>query len=76
MRRITVIDAAEAAGLVRDGQSLVTSGHIGAGFPEALAEVLAERHGRGGHPDHLTLVHAAGQRDFRDRGLGVLRGSG
>lgn len=72
MGRVEVIDAREAAGLVRDGATLVTSGYIGAGFPEELVHALAERHRATGHPDDLTLVHAAGQGDFRDRGLAEL----
>lgn len=76
MSREKVIDARAAAGLVADGQTLVTSGYIGAGFPEELVHAVAERHRTTGHPDDLTLVHAAGQGDFRDRGLGELARAG
>lgn len=67
-----VMTAAEAAELVRDGQTLATSGYIGAGFPEDLVWHLARRFRRSGEPGDLTLVHAAGQGDWRDRGLSQL----
>lgn len=67
-----VISASEAAALVEDEQTLVTSGYIGAGFPEDLVHHLAERFRISDKPGDLTLVHAAGQGDWRDRGLSEL----
>jgi propionate CoA-transferase len=72
MGRVRIIDAAEAAALVTDGRTLVTSGYIGTGFPELLVNALAERFRATGTPGDLTLVHAAGQGDWRDRGLSPL----
>jgi propionate CoA-transferase len=69
---MTVITAEQAAELVEEGQTLVTSGYIGAGFPEHLVVKLGERFRRTGRPGDLTLVHAAGQGDWRDRGLSHL----
>ncbi len=71
-----VISAVEAASLVADGQTLVTSGYIGAGFPEELVHQLGERFRDSGKPGDLTLVHAAGQGDWRDRGLSELGAPG
>jgi len=62
----------EVAELLRDGDTLVTSGYIGAGFPEDLVHTIAERFRLRGEPRDLTLVHAAGQGDWRDRGLSEL----
>ncbi len=64
--------ANEAAELLQEGQTLATSGYIGAGFPEELVSALGERFQRTGQPGELTLIHAAGQGDWRERGLGRL----
>ncbi len=72
MSRVKQITAAEAAELVQDGQTLATSGYIGAGFPEALVCGLGDRFRQTSQPGGLTLIHAAGQGDWRDRGLGQL----
>jgi len=72
MSRVKQITADQAAALVHDGQSLATSGYIGAGFPEALVCGLGDRFRRTSQPGNLTLIHAAGQGDWRDRGLGQL----
>jgi len=70
--RVAIISAQQAAELVQESQTLVTSGYIGAGFPEDLVWNLARRFEESGYPGDLTLVHAAGQGNWRDRGLGVL----
>jgi len=72
MSRVKQITAAEAAHLVGEGQTLATSGYIGAGFPEALVCALGDRFRSTAQPGDLTLIHAAGQGDWRDRGLGRL----
>ncbi|MBN1838148.1 MAG: hypothetical protein JW820_19985 [Spirochaetales bacterium] len=71
-----VMEAEEAVNLVRDGQTLVTSGYIGAGFPEHLVRLLGMRYRKTGRPGDLVLVHAAGQGDWRDRGLSHLGQAG
>jgi propionate CoA-transferase len=72
-----IVKAREAAKLVRDGDTIGTSGFVGIGFAENLAVAIEARfletakdspHGVG-KPAGLTLVYAAGQGDGKDRGL-------
>ena len=72
-----IVKAREAAKLVRDGDTIGTSGFVGIGFAENLAVAIEARfletakdspHGVG-KPADLTLVYAAGQGDGKDRGL-------
>src|SRR5947207_14756940 len=75
--RSKVQTAAEAARLVRDGDTVATSGFVGIGFPENIAVALEKRFvdsakddPKGvGSPRDLTLVYAAGQGDGKERGL-------
>lgn len=64
-----IVSAADALALVRDGDTLATSGFVGIGFPENLAVALEQRFLATGTPRGLTLVYAAGQGDGRSRGL-------
>ena len=72
-----IVKAHEAVQLVRDGDTLGTSGFVGIGFAENLAVALEARFvasakddpGGIGRPRDLTLVYAAGQGDGKDRGL-------
>ena len=72
-----IVRAREAAQLVREGDTVGTSGFVGIGFPENLAVAIETRfleaakenpHGIG-RPANLTLVYAAGQGDGKERGL-------
>jgi len=74
LRRNKIATAAEAARLVRDGDTVATGGFIGIGFAENIAVALEKRFlgedpGSPGGPRGLTLVYAAGQGDGKDRGL-------
>lgn len=69
MKRNKVISAEEAVRVIMDGDTLVTSGFVGTGFPEALAVALEQRFLETGSPRNLSLVFAAGQGDGRQRGL-------
>jgi propionate CoA-transferase len=72
-----IVKAREAVQLVRDGDTVGTSGFVGIGFAENLAVALEARFldsarddPQGiGKPRDLTLVYAAGQGDGKDRGL-------
>ncbi|HEX6659870.1 MAG TPA: CoA-transferase, partial [Ilumatobacter sp.] len=74
--RHKTITAAEAAALVRSGDTLATSGFVGIGTPDELLAALAERFAADGEPRGLTLVFAAGQGDGKDRGLNRLGAEG
>lgn len=79
-----IVKAREAVQLVRDGDTLCTSGFVGIGFAENLAVALEQRYLESakedpdgiGHPRGLTLVYAAGQGDGKERGLNHLGHAG
>ncbi len=70
--RHKIITAAEAAALVRSGDTIATSGFVGIGTPDELLAALAERFASDSQPRELTLLFAAGQGDGGERGLNRL----
>jgi len=79
-----VVAARQAVALIRDGDTVATSGFVGIGFAENIAVALEERFlaaaredpGGIGSPRNLTLVYAAGQGDGKERGLNHLGHAG
>lgn len=67
-----VVTAEEAVALVRNGDTLINTGFIGSGAPEALLVALERRFLESGSPRNLTLMFAAGQGDSKERGLNHL----
>ena len=70
--RNKIVSAAEAAALVRSGDTLANSGFVGNGTPDELLAALERRFLDTGEPRDLTLVFAAGQGDGKRRGLNRL----
>ncbi len=74
-RASKVRSAQQAVALVRDGDTVATSGFVGIGFAEEIALTLEQRFLSSqaatgvGTPAGLTLVYAAGQGDGKTRGL-------
>ncbi len=67
-----VLSPAEAAALVRAGDTITTSGFVGIGVPDELLAVIEARFVETGEPRDLTLFFAAGQGDGKTRGLNRL----
>ena len=74
--RNTVTSAADAVSLIQDGDTVCTSGFVGVGTPNELLLALEKRFVETGAPSNLTLLHAAGQGDGKDRGLNILAHEG
>lgn len=71
-----LVSAEDAAALVHSGDTITTSGFVGAGVPDALLKALADSFAAGGQPRDLTLIFAAGQGDGKGRGLDRLAARG
>lgn len=63
-----VITAAEAAALIKDGQTIASTAFALAGWAEEVALAIEERFLKTGHPRDLTHVNAAGCGDRNMRG--------
>ncbi|MDX1430870.1 MAG: acyl CoA:acetate/3-ketoacid CoA transferase [Gammaproteobacteria bacterium] len=71
-----IISADEAVAIIHDDDVLATAGYGGHGVPEALLVALGRRFEATGSPRNLTLIHATGQGDTRDKGLNHLAHEG
>ena len=67
-----VIPVEDAVAVLQDGDVLATSGYGGHGMPEQLLVALQARFLETGRPKGLTLVHATGQGDAKEKGLNLL----
>ncbi len=67
--RDKTLSAQEAIRLIRDSDSVVVGGFLGACFPEELTLALEERFLESGTPQGLTLVFPVAGGDFAGRGL-------
>jgi len=70
--RNKIVSATEAVAVIRDGDTIASTGFIGSGTAEELLVSLEQRFLNTGHPRDLALVFAAGQGDGHDRGLNRL----
>lgn len=50
MRQVKIITAEQAAELIKDGDTLTTSGFVGSSIPEALNKAVEKRFLETGHP--------------------------
>ena len=67
-----IVSPAEAAALVRSGDTVSISGFVGTGTPDELLIALAERFQEKQAPSDLTLGFAAAPGDGQERGLNRL----
>ena len=72
MKKGKIVSAQEAIELIRDDDTIVTAGFVGAGFAEELAIALKDRFLKTGRPRNLTLTYPAGQGDGKTKGLNHL----
>ncbi len=71
------ITAAEAAALVRDGDTILVGGSGGGhAVPDALLAAVGDRFRATGAPKHLTAIHPVGLGDGKTRGAGHLAQEG
>ncbi len=71
-----IVAAEEAVSIIRDGDTVVTGGFVGAGFAEEIAVQLEDHFLRTGRPRDLTLIYPAGQGDGKSKGLNRLAHEG
>jgi propionate CoA-transferase len=74
--RSKIVTADEAIALIRDGDTLASTGFVQTGFAEALLSALERRFLASGSPRNLTLFAAAGQGDGKTLGLNHLGHAG
>ena len=71
-----IIPVEDAVSVLQDGDVLATSGYGGHGVPEQLLVALQKRFLETGQPRALTLIHATGQGDGKEKGLNLLAHEG
>jgi propionate CoA-transferase len=68
MRKISVLSAADAVMLVKDGDTVASSGFVSSAIPEALIAALEKRFLETGSPRELTYFYAGSQGNSDGRG--------
>lgn len=71
-----IVSPAEAAAIIRTGDTVSVAGFVGIGTPDELLIAIERRFRETGEPRDLTLVFAAAPGDGRDRGLNRLAHKG
>ena len=71
-----VVSTAEAIAIIRDGDTVASSGFVGIGTPDELLSGIEKRFLETGSPRDLTLVFAAAPGDGKDRGMNRLAHEG
>ncbi|MFQ7261043.1 MAG: malonate decarboxylase subunit alpha, partial [Christensenellales bacterium] len=68
MKKVKVLSPAEAAMLIKDGDTVATGGFVGSGAPETLTSAVEKRFLETGEPKNITYMYAAGQGNRDGRG--------
>ncbi len=63
-----VISAAAAAALIKDGATVGAAACAMSGWPEEISIAMEKQFLASGHPAKLTLVHASGIGNWKDKG--------
>src|SRR4029450_4395789 len=71
-----IVSADDAVAIIRDRDTLCTSGFVGVGTPDELLIALEKRYRETRHPSDLTLMFAAAPGDSKERGLNRLAHAG
>jgi propionate CoA-transferase len=71
-----IVSPDEAVAVIRDGDTVCTSGFVGIGTPDELILALERRYLAARQPSGLTLVFAAAPGDGQERGLNRLAHAG
>ena len=67
-RKVKIITADEAAKLVKNGDTITTSGFVASAIPEALNKAVEKRFLETGEPNNLTYVYCGSQGNKDGRG--------
>lgn len=68
MKKVKIITAKEAAALVKDNDTITTSGFVASALAEELTTALEDRFLQTGSPKNLTLIYAGSQGNRDGRG--------